>query len=65
MPLLVFAPLIVGILLIYDWVSRDFLTGELDLFGELILAIIIIFFNILFDVPFIKSLRKLSKEKKT
>ena len=63
-PLLVFAPLAVGLLLIYDWLTRDFLTGgELDLLSELMLGIIILICNIIFDIPFIKSLRKLSKKK--
>ena len=62
-PLLVFAPLAVGLLLIYDWAVRDFLTGEFDLAGELMLGIIILICNIMFDIPFIKSLRELSKKK--
>ena len=62
-PLLVFAPLAVGLLLIYDWAVRDFLTGEFDLTGELMLGIIILICNIMFDIPFIKSLRELSKKK--
>jgi hypothetical protein len=62
-PLLIFAPLAIGLLLIYDWLARDFLTGELDLLGELMLGIIILICNIMFDIPFIKSLRELSKKK--
>jgi len=62
-PLLVFAPLAVGFLLIYDWIIRDFLTGEVDLLGELMLGIIILTCNIMFDIPFIRSLRELSKKK--
>ncbi len=62
-PLLVFAPLIVGLLLIYDWITRDFLTGELNLLGELMLGIIILICNIIFDIPFVKSLHELSKKK--
>ena len=62
-PVLVFVPLAVGFLLIYDWITRDFLTGELDLLGELMLGIIILTCNIMFDIPFVKSLRELSKKK--
>ena len=62
-PLLFFAPLAVGLLLVYDWVVRDFLTGEFDLTGELMFGIIILICNIMFDIPFIKSLRELSKKK--
>ena len=63
-PLLVFAPLVVGLLLIYDWVVRDLLINNgPDLRGELMLGIIILTCNIMFDIPFIKSLRELSKKK--
>jgi len=62
-PLLALAPLIVSFLLFYDWFVRDFLTHEFDLFGELMLAVIILIVNVMFDIPFIKSLRKLAKIK--
>ena len=62
-PLLVVAPLLVGFFLIYDWYIRDFILNELNLAGELILGIIIIIGNILFAIPFIKSLTKFSREK--
>jgi len=63
-PLLVFAPLAVGLLLIYDWVVRDLLISNgPDLRGELMLGVIILICNIMFDIPFIKSLRELSKKK--
>jgi len=62
-PLLVFVPLLVGFFLIYDWYTRDFILNELKLTGELILGIIIIIVNILFDIPFIKSLTNFSREK--
>jgi hypothetical protein len=62
-PLLVVAPLLVGFFLIYDWYIRDFLWNDLNLLGELILGFIIIVGNILFDIPFIKSLKSFSKEK--
>jgi len=63
-PLLVFIPLIIGFLLVYDWYVRDFLENSLNLFGELILGFIISIGNILFDIPFIKSLKKFKKEQK-
>lgn len=62
-PLLVISPLIVGFLLIYDWYIRDFILNELDLFSELMLGFIIIFGNIIFNIPFMKSLRVYSKKK--
>ena len=63
-PLLVFAPLAFGLLLIYDWAIRDLLTNvKIDLRGELMLGIIIIICNIIFDLPFLKSLYESSKKK--
>ena len=55
-PLLIFLPLVVSGLLIYDWIYRDFLLNELELGGELMLGVIILFFNVVFDVSFLESL---------
>lgn len=63
-PFLVFIPLLVGFLLVYDWYVRDFLENNLNLFSELIFGFIVIIGNVLFDIPFIKSLKKFSKEKR-
>ena len=60
-PLLVILPLIVGYFLINDWYNRDFITSELELTGELILGIIILIGNIMFDIPFVKFLMKRRK----
>ena len=56
-PLLVVFPFIVGIIFINDWYVRGFLEGSSAFDGELILGSVIIVGNILFDIPFIKSLR--------
>jgi len=56
-PLLILLPLVVGIIFINDWYTRDFIEGTYDLNGQLILGIVIIVGNILFDIPFIRSLR--------
>ena len=63
-PLLIVIPFIVGVFLIYDWYVRGFSVNNPDYTGQLFLGIIIIVGNILFDIPFIKSLIKLSKSKK-
>jgi hypothetical protein len=63
-PLLIGLPLIVGSFFIYDWYIRG-VVGKCTAYnGELILGIIIIIGNIVFDMPFIKSLRVHSKKKK-
>jgi len=62
-PFLIAIPLIVGLFFILDWYTRGFLEGNTAFYGELILGIIIIVGNITFDIPFVKSLRVLSKKK--
>jgi len=62
-PLLIGLPLIVGFSFIYDWYTRGILEGSIAFNGEFILGIIIIIGNIVFDVPFIQSLRVHSKKK--
>ncbi len=58
-PFLIFLPFIVGIIFINDWYHRGFLTDSSSFNAELILGIIIIIGNIIFDIPFIKSLKNL------
>ena len=62
-PLLIIVPIIVSVFLIYDWFTRGFLVNNPAYDGELMLGIIILIGNIIFDIPFIKSLKALSKGK--
>jgi len=64
-PLLITLPLVVSILLIYDWYNRGFSVNNPAFNGELILGIIILVGNIIFDISFIKSLKALSKRKQS
>ena len=61
-PFLIIAPILVSLFLINDWFYRGFSRGVSNYDGELILAIIILAGNILFDIPFIKSLLTLSRK---
>lgn len=61
-PLLILVPILVSVFLINDWFVRGFSTGISDYNGEILLAIIILSGNILFDIPFIKSLKTLSRK---
>jgi len=56
-PFLILLPFIIGIIFINDWYVRGFLAESSAFDGELILGTVIIIINILFDIPFIKSLR--------
>lgn len=62
MPLLVIFPIIVGLAFINEWYTHGFTTGDPSYDIQLIIGIIIIIGNIIFDIPFIRSLRKLSKK---
>ncbi len=62
-PLLIILPIFVGVLFIYDWFYRGFLTCSPAFDGELMLGIIILVANILFDIPFIESLSRNLKGK--
>ena len=57
-PLLIALPLIIGVFLIYDWYIRGFSANNSAFTGQLMLGIIILIGNILFDIPFVKSLVK-------
>jgi hypothetical protein len=61
-PLLILVPILVSVFLINDWFVRGFSTGTSKYDGELLLAVIILAGNILFDIPFIKSLKMPSKK---
>ena len=58
-PLLIIFPIIVGIFLINGYFYKGY---DPDYYGSLILGIIIIIGNIAFDIPFLKSLKELSKK---
>ena len=61
--LLIVCPLIVSILLIYDWYVRGFSVNNPAFNGELILGIIILIGNIAFDIPLVKTLKTIKKTK--
>lgn len=57
-PLLVFLPLFVSCFMIYEWLYRGFFFGSSSFDSELMLGVIILVGNIIFDIPFITSLRR-------
>ncbi|UCB57969.1 MAG: hypothetical protein JSV67_05005 [Thermoplasmatales archaeon] len=62
-PILIFMPLFIGLLFIYDWYDRGFVEGASGYFGTLLIGIIILVSNFLFDIPFIKSLMEITRSK--
>ena len=61
-PLLIVLPMVVAVFLINDWFNSGFLNGNSVYDGELLLAIIILVGNIMFDIPFIGSLIQYKKK---
>ena len=61
-PLLIVLPLVVASFLINDWFLSGFSKGVSTYDGELMLAVIILFGNIMFDIPFIRSLIQYKKK---
>lgn len=63
-PLLISIPIIVSFFLFNQWFTNSVLEGNPMSFGLFFLASFILFGNLLFDIPFIHSIIKLSKKKK-
>lgn len=61
-PLLIVLPFLVGVLFIQEWFYRGFSLGVSDFDIQFIMGVIIIIGNIVFDIPFIKSLIKFEKK---
>jgi len=61
-PLLIILPLVVAGFLINNWYFSGFSKGVSGYEGELMLAMIILVFNIVFDIPFIRSLIQFNKK---
>ncbi len=62
-PMLIILPLLVGVFLVYDWFCRGYSLGVSDFNGELMLGVIILVCNVLFDIPFVYSLIRYKKTK--
>lgn len=57
-PLLISLPFVVGLILVYNWYTYIIINGLNGYESELILGLIIIIGNLIFDIPFIKSLKE-------
>jgi hypothetical protein len=60
-PILIILPLVVAGFLINDWFYSGFSKGVSSYDGELMLAIIILVVNIMFDIPFVSSMVQYKK----
>ena len=55
-PLLIIIPFMFSLFLIADWFYRGFSTGSSLYDGELLVGLIVLIGNLLFDIPFLRSL---------
>jgi len=62
-PVLIMTPLVISIILLVQWFIQGYLQHDARYTTELILGVVIIVGNILFDIPFVQSLRKSSTKK--
>lgn len=63
-PLLVLFPVVVSLAMLWGWFSQGYLEGSSGYDGQLLIACVILACNILFDIPFLRSLILFSKEKR-
>jgi hypothetical protein len=63
-PVLIIVPLSISLFFLWDWFIRGFSMNNSLYDGELFLGMILLVGNLVFDIPFLKSLRMLRKQKK-
>jgi hypothetical protein len=61
-PILIIVPLVVSLVLAWDWYARGSSIGLSLYDGELLLALLILFGNLAVDIPFLRSIRTLRKK---
>lgn len=61
-PVLILVPLLVSLFFLWDWYLRGFSTGSPVYDGELLLGLLLLVGNLVFDIPFLRSIRTLSKK---
>lgn len=63
-PLLILIPVLVSIFFLSEWYTQGVMLNTSRYDGELILGLIILVGNLVFDVFFIKSIRSLKKKRR-
>jgi hypothetical protein len=62
-PVLIIVPIGVSLFFLWDWYARGFSAGSSLYDGELIIGLLLLFGNLLFDIFFLRSLRILKKKR--
>jgi len=61
-PVLIIVPIGVSLFFLWDWYVRGFSTGSSLYDGELIIGLLLLIGNLMFDIFFLRSLRILKKK---
>jgi hypothetical protein len=61
-PLLIIVPFIVSVVFFWDWYVRGVSMKTSTFDGELFLGLLLLVGNLVFDIPFLKSVRILKKK---
>jgi hypothetical protein len=61
-PFLVVVPMVVAVFLILDWYYRGFSQGSSAYDGEIIVGVIMLVANIVFEIPFVRSLVRYNRD---
>jgi hypothetical protein len=61
-PVLIIVPIGVSLFFLWDWYVRGFSTGSSVYDGELLIGLILLIGNLMFDIFFLRSLRILKKK---
>ena len=61
-PWLLLVPLIVSLVFIGEWYTKGYLTNSPQYNGTLLIGLILMIGNIVFDIPFLRSLRMQKKK---
>jgi hypothetical protein len=62
-PVLIIVPIGVSLFFLWDWNVRGFSTGSSVYDGELLIGLLLLIGNLIFDIFFIRSLRILKKKR--
>jgi hypothetical protein len=61
-PLLLLIPFIVSLIFLWEWYVKGFIIGVSGYDGELLLGLLLLVGNLVFDIPFLRSIRMLKKK---
>jgi hypothetical protein len=61
-PLLLLVPIIVSVVFLLEWYTKGYLNGSSEYDGEFLLALLLLGGNLMFDIPFVRSIRTLKRK---